>query len=108
MTHQSLIPSKARTGIAAILFVAMATPLPAVADAFTFSTGSPDGRIGTLSAPGGGPGQSQAETADDFVLSQQTTTLNQATFTGLIPLGASLSPIYECRDRILPRFSHGF
>jgi hypothetical protein len=83
---------KARAGIAAITFAAIAVPLPAAADAFFFSTGSPDGRIGTLSAPGGGPGQSQAETADDFVLSQPTT-LNQATFTGLIPLGTNLSSI---------------
>jgi hypothetical protein len=58
-----------------------------------FSTGSPDGRIGTLSAPGGGLGQSQAETADDFVLSAQQTSITQATFTGLIPSGASLSSI---------------
>jgi hypothetical protein len=93
MTFEALIPSKARTAIAALTFAAVVTPLPAVADPFFFSTGSPDGRIGTLSAPGGGAGQSQAETADDFVLSQQTTTLNQATFTGLIPLGAPLSSI---------------
>ena len=89
MTLETLIPLKARAGIAAITFVAMAAPLPAVADAFMFSTGSPDGRIGTLSAPGGGFGQSQAETADDFVLAAQTS-ITQATFTGLIPLGANL------------------
>ena len=92
MTLETLIPLKARAGIAAITFVAMAAPLPAVADAFMFSTGSPDGRIGTLSAPGGGFGQSQAETADDFVLAAQTS-ITQATFTGLIPLGANLSSI---------------
>jgi hypothetical protein len=92
MTLEKLIPLKTRTGIAALTFAAVVMPLPAAADAFMFSTGSPDGRIGTLSAPGGGPGQSQAETADDFVLSQPTT-LNQATFTGLLPSGASLSSI---------------
>jgi hypothetical protein len=81
----------ARTGIAAITFAAMVAPSPAGADAFFFSTGSPDGRIGTLSRPSS-PGLLQTETADDFILSQQTS-INQATFTGLIPLGASLSSI---------------
>ena len=52
------------------------------------STGSLDGRIATLSQPGGP--QPQAETADDFILSQATS-ITQATFTGLIPSGASLS-----------------
>jgi hypothetical protein len=77
---------------AALTGAVMVVSLPAVADTFTFSTGSPDGRIATLSAPGGGLGQSQAETADDFVLSQPTS-ITQATFTGLIPLGANLSSI---------------
>jgi hypothetical protein len=93
MTLATPIPLKARTGIAALAFAAVIMPLPAAAVTFTFSTGSPDGRIGTLSAPGGtGPGQSQAETADDFVLAAQTS-ITQATFTGLIPLGANLSSI---------------
>ena len=52
MTLETLIPLKARTGIAALTFVAVMVALPAVADPFFFSTGSPDGRIGTLSAPG--------------------------------------------------------
>ena len=42
-----LIPLKARTGIAALAFAAVIMPLPAAADAFTFSTGNPDGRIAT-------------------------------------------------------------
>jgi hypothetical protein len=86
MTLETLILSKTRTGIAALVM-----PLPAVADAFMFSTGAPDGRIGTLSRPSS-PGLLQTETADDFILSQQTS-INQATFTGLIPLGAPLSSI---------------
>ena len=72
-----LISLKARAGIAALTFAAAVAPLPAAADAFMFSTGSSDGRIGTLSAPGGGPGQFQAETADDFVLSQPTTSITR-------------------------------
>ena len=92
MTLQSFIPLKARTGIAALTFAVVVMPLPAVADGFTFSTGDPDGRIATLSRPDGGPGINETETADDFIL-PQFTSLTQATFTGLIPSGASLSSI---------------
>ena len=92
MTLQSLITSKARIGIAALTFAAVVMPLPAVADAFTFSTGSPDGRIATLSRPNLGPGLIETETADDFILSQQTS-LTQATFTGLIPAGATVTRV---------------
>src|SRR5436190_1878092 len=66
-------------------------PLPAAADAFTFSTGDPDGRIGTLSRPTS-PGLIQTETADDFVLTAQTS-INQATFTGLIPSGTTITRV---------------
>jgi hypothetical protein len=88
----TLIALKARMGIAALTFAAVVAPLPAAADAFTFSTGSPDGRIGTLSRPNLGPGLIETETADDFILSQQTS-LTQATFTGLIPSGASVTRV---------------
>jgi hypothetical protein len=91
MTVERLNPLKARTGLAALAFAAVVMPLPAAADAFMFSTGSPDGRIGTLSRPSS-PGKLQTETADDFVLTAQTSITN-ATFTGLIPLGANLSSI---------------
>jgi hypothetical protein len=93
MTLQSFIPLKARTGIAALTFAAVVMPLPAVADAFTFSTGDPDGRIATLSRPNGGPGIIETETADDFILSAQQTSLTQATFTGLIPAGATVTQV---------------
>ena len=93
MTLQSFIPLKARSGIAALTFAAMVMPLPAVADAFTFSTGDPDGRIATLSRPNGGPGIIETETADDFILSAQQTSLTQATFTGLIPAGATVTQV---------------
>lgn len=64
---------------------------PAWAGAFFFSTGDPDGKIGTLSRPAS-PGLSQTETADDFILSQ-TTSITQATFFGLLPSGTPLSSI---------------
>ena len=57
--------------------------LPAVAASFTFSTGSPDGKIATLSRPASGS-TIQTETADDFILSQLPS-LTSATFTGLLP-----------------------
>jgi hypothetical protein len=47
MTFESLIPLKARTGIAALTFAAVVIPLSAAADAFVFSTGYPDGLIAT-------------------------------------------------------------
>jgi hypothetical protein len=55
------------------------------AQTFTYSTGEPDGLVGTLA-------QTQTETADDFVLTAQTL-ISQATFTGLLPSGASPSSI---------------
>jgi PEP-CTERM motif-containing protein len=63
----------------------------AVAGDFFFSTGNPDGKIGTLSRPAG-PGLLQTETADDFILTQPTA-ITQATFVGLLPLGSPLSSI---------------
>jgi hypothetical protein len=45
------IQLKARTGIAALTFAALAMPLPAAADAFVFSTGNPDGLMATATRP---------------------------------------------------------
>jgi len=77
---------------AALTSAVMVGPLPAVADPFSFSTASPDGRIGTLSRPSALGGIIETETADDFILSHPTS-ITQATFTGLIPLGVSLLSI---------------
>jgi PEP-CTERM motif len=65
--------------------------LPATADPFSFSTGTPDGRIGTLSRPASASGI-QTETADDFILGHATSITN-ATFYGLIPTGSSISEV---------------
>lgn len=75
---------------------------PASAGAFSFSTGAPDGLIGTLSRSTS-PGKIQTETADDFTLNQATR-LNQATFYGLVPLGTPLSAI----TRVEIEFYHLF
>ncbi len=64
---------------------------PAAADTFFFSTGNPDGKIATLSRRPS-PGLIETETADDFILNTATS-ITQATFTGLLPLGSSLSNI---------------
>ena len=75
----------------------MAVP-QAAASSFSFSTGNPDGKIATLSRPASS-GKLQTETADDFVLTQASV-INQATFTGLLPVGASLSSISDVEIEI--------
>jgi hypothetical protein len=65
-------------GLCALLFLASR----ASADPFSFSTGMPDGKIGTLSRPASA-GLVQTETADDFILNE-CVLINQATFTGLL------------------------
>ena len=77
----------------ALIFFTVAAGLPAAADPFFFSTGNPDGKIATLSRPAS-PGQVETETADDFVLNQATA-INSATFTGLLPTGASLNSVRD-------------
>ncbi len=67
--------------------------LPAPAASFAFSTGAPDGKIATLSRPVNGSA-TQTETADDFLLSQLTS-LQSATFTGLLPSGSPVSSISQ-------------
>jgi hypothetical protein len=62
-----------------------------VAQVFNFSTGNPDGLIGTLSRPSS-PGLIETETADDF-LTTKLTTISSATFTGLLPSGTPLTNV---------------
>ena len=78
-----------KTAVGALALLLLASQ--AEADSFTFSTGAPDGKIATLARPAT-PGKLQTETADDFILTQ-TTLINSATFTGLLPLGASLAGV---------------
>jgi PEP-CTERM motif len=76
---------------AALAITGFLLAAPAAADPFFFSTGNPDGLIGTLSRQAS-PGRLETETADDFILTQATS-INQATFVGLLPSGALLSSI---------------
>lgn len=63
----------------------LATASPAIADPFHFSTGNPDGLIATGSGAG-------TETADDFVLTQNTA-ITGGTFTGLLPANSDASSV---------------
>ena len=74
--------------------------LPSV---FAFSTGNPDGKIAIASRPATGP-LFEIESADDFVLGQETV-LNQATFTGLVPLGSTVNQVVIEIYRVFPRDS---
>ena len=91
MTLKTLIPLKARTGIAAVAFAAVMMPLPAAADPFFFSTGNPDGRIATAARPES-VGKFEIESADDFGLTAQTS-ITGATFTGLLTGGSTPASI---------------
>jgi hypothetical protein len=81
--------TKTAGGVLALLLLAS----HASAASFSFSTGQPDGKIATLSRPSS-LGKIQTETADDFFLTQSVV-ISQATFTGLLPLGASSSTISQ-------------
>jgi len=85
------MPALRRLGPIALALVLLASQ--ALAVSFSFSTGDPDGKIATLSRPSS-PGKNQTETADDFILTE-TTLINQATFTGLLPLGVPLASISD-------------
>jgi len=82
-----------RVGLTALaLALAVCFAIPAWADSFSFSTGSPDGKLGALSRPAGSQGL-ETETADDFVLSQPTV-ISSATMHGLlIPAGTPVSSL---------------
>jgi hypothetical protein len=74
---------------------AMATP-------YSFSTGNPDGRMASASRPGGA---FEIESADDFALTAATT-VNSATFTGLIPTGSSVQSVVIEIYRVFPNDSN--
>jgi hypothetical protein len=69
---------------------------------FSFSTGSPDGKLGALSRPAGSQGV-ETETADDFVLTQPTV-VNGATLHGLIT-GAAVSNVTRVEVEIYHIFN---
>lgn len=94
-THSPILTNKGTLiGTLTIVFtlaILLLTASGVLAGPFAFSTGNPDGKIGTASRIAS-PGKIQTETADDFVLTQNVV-INQATFAGLLPLGAPMSSI---------------
>lgn len=85
MIRRSLVSSTLALGI----WVAT----PAWAATFSFTAGTPDGKLGALSRRAS-PGKLETETADDLLL-QQTTVITRATITGLVPLGTLPENIKE-------------
>jgi hypothetical protein len=79
-THFFLLPA-----LAALLAV------PVMANTVFISTGNPDGLMAAASRPPSA-GNSEIETADDFVLTSQSL-INGASFVGLLTGGATLSDI---------------
>jgi hypothetical protein len=71
----------------------LAWGVPAGANTFFFTTGSPDGKIATLSRTASS-GKLETETADDFVTTSPTS-ITSATFTGLLVGGASTANIND-------------
>ena len=78
---------------AAALSVGLVVAAPTMADVFSFSTGNPDGKLGSLSQPPG-PGSLETETADDFVLTDATV-ISRAIVHGLIASGLDVSEIQQ-------------
>lgn len=72
-----------------VVVLAAATALPAQGS-LLFTTGNPDGKIGTLSQPGGAG--TETESADDFVTTSPITLIDSATFTGLF-VGATVADV---------------
>src|SRR6476469_4074806 len=103
MTLETLIPLKARTGIAALAFTAVMMPLPAAADPFFFSIGNPDGKIATAARPESA-GKVDVESDDDFGLTAQTS-IRGATCTGLLTGGSSSGQVVVEIYRGLPHDS---
>lgn len=101
---------RVRSCLAACLLAACsATGSARAGSSFFFSTGSPDGLMATASRPSSA-GKLEIESADDFVLTGATQ-LTSATFTGLLPTGASLSDVTDVRVeiyRVFPKDSGPF
>ncbi len=91
ITKPSLRTLKIVLALAATSSALLGITSHATAASFSFSTGNPDGKIATLSRPASA-GKPQTETADDFILTQNSV-ISEATFTGLLTLGTPLSSI---------------
>jgi PEP-CTERM motif len=95
-THAKLAISAALIGLLPAAAVAAETP-------FFFNTGTPDGKIGTATRPDTGA-PFEIESADDFVLTHSTS-ITSATFTGLVPAGATVGEVVVEIYRVFPKDS---
>jgi PEP-CTERM motif len=97
-----------RTRAKLAISVALIGLLPAVAAAaeipFFFDTGAPDGKIATATRPDSAV-KFEIESADDFVLTT-TTSINSATFTGLLTGDGSVSNVRVEIYRVFPTDSN--
>jgi PEP-CTERM motif len=79
--------------------------MPAAAETpFSFSTGDPDGLMATATRPDAG-GVTEIESADDFILTHSTS-ITSATFTGLLPAGATVGEVVVEIYRVFPHESN--
>jgi hypothetical protein len=78
--------------------------LPAAADPIFFSTGNPDGLMATATRPES-TGKFEIESADDFILGTRTS-VTDATFTGLLPVGATVGEVVVEIYRVFPNDSN--
>src|SRR5215469_2692594 len=88
---------KAYITVASVATLSIGLAAPAIADVFFFSTGNPDGKLGSLSAPSNS--NLETETADDFALTDATV-ISKATIHGLIPSGVDVSSIQQVEVEI--------
>jgi hypothetical protein len=77
--------------------------MPAAADPFFFSTGTPDEKMATATRPDAG-GVTEIESADDFILTHSTS-ITSATFTGLLPADATVGEVVVEIYRVFPHES---
>jgi hypothetical protein len=70
---------------------------------FTFTTGSPTNQMAMASRPDS-PGKIEIEAADDFILGDHTQ-INSASFTGIIPAGATITDVRVEIYRVFPKDS---
>ena len=89
-------------GYLASILLAGTLSIPAGA-ATIFETGAPDGRLGAASRPDV-PGFPEIEAADDFLLTSGAK-ITGATFTGLVPIGATLGNVTIEIYRVFPNDS---
>jgi hypothetical protein len=95
-TYATLAISVAVIGLLPAAPAAAQTP-------FFFNTGNPDGKIATATRPDTGA-PFEIESADDFVLTHSTS-ITSATFTGLVPAGATVGEVVVEIYRVFPKDS---